>query len=87
MQRLVVGAVDADQLVHPFRVEGLHLGLQARPPDRPHELLVLVLAAEHLAGGVAHRGEDDSAGIDHGSVQIEEDDAALGHAFDRSSTH
>ena len=58
VQRLVVGPIDADELVHPLRVERPHLGLEAGTPDRAHELLVADLPPEHLAGGMAHRRED-----------------------------
>ena len=79
VQRLVVRAVDAHELVDPVGVEGTELGLEARPADRLHQLLVGVLAAEHLAGRVAHRREDDRAGVDDGAVQIEEDDGEASH--------
>ena len=81
VQRLVVGAVDGDELVHSIRVEGVHLSLQAGAPDGLHQLLVPEFAAEHLAGGVAHRRENDAARVDHGAVEIEENDG-IPHSSD-----
>ena len=74
MERLVVRAVDAHELVDARRVERLHLRLEPRAADRRQQLLVGVLAAEHGLGRVPHRREDDRAGVDHGAVEIEEDD-------------
>ncbi len=50
----------------------MHLRLEPRPTDGLHQLFVGVFAAEHLAGRVPHRGEDDRSGVDHGSVEVEE---------------
>ena len=47
--------------------------LEAGTTDGPEQLLVGVLAAEHLARRVPHRREDDRAGIDDRAVEIEED--------------
>ena len=74
VQRLVVRAVDAHELVDARRVERVHLRLEPGPADRGEQLGVGVLAAEHGLGGVAHRREDDRAGVDDGAVEIEEDD-------------
>ena len=74
MQRLVVGPVDADELVDPVGREGGHLRLEPRPADRLEELLVRVVATEHLARRMTHRGEDDRAGVDDGAVEIEQND-------------
>ena len=74
VQRLVVGAVDAHELVDALRVERLHLRLEARPADGGEQLLVAVGAAQDRLGGVAHRGEDDRARVDDGAVEVEEDD-------------
>ncbi len=73
VQRLVVGAVDVDELLDPVGRERVHLRLEPRPADGLHQLLVGVLTAEHLASRVPHRGEDDRAGVDHGAVEVEED--------------
>ena len=74
MQRLVVRAVDAHELVDARRVERVHLRLEPRPADGASSCGVGVLAAEHGLGGVAHRREDDRAGVDDGAVEIEQDD-------------
>ena len=74
VQRLVVRAVDAHELVDPVRVERHHLRLEPRPADGRQQLVVGVLAADDRLGGMPHRGEDDRAGVDHGAVEIEEDD-------------
>ena len=74
VQRLVVRAVDADELVDAVGVEGAQLRLEPRAADRLHQLVVGVLAAEHLARRVTHRREDDRAGVDDGAVEVEEDD-------------
>jgi hypothetical protein len=47
--------------------------------DGPHQLLVAVFAAEHLAGRVPHRREDDRGRVDDGAVEIEEDDGKAHH--------
>jgi hypothetical protein len=59
VQRLVVLAVDAHELVGALRVEEPHLLVQALPADRRHQHVVLDLALEHGARGMPHRGEDD----------------------------
>ena len=46
--------------------------LEAGAAHRLHQLLVRVFAAEHLAGRVPHRGEDDRAGVADGAVEVEE---------------
>ena len=84
VERLVVGAVDAHELVDPVRRERRHLRVEARPADRPHQLLVAVLAAEHLTGRVPHRREDDRGGVDDGAVEIEEDDGKAHHGRNRT---
>ena len=53
-----------DELVDPVRRERRHLRVEAGPADRPHQLLVAVLAAEHLTGRVPHRREDDRGRVD-----------------------
>ena len=94
VQRLVVGAVDVDELVDAVGVELVHLRDQAGPADRgAHELLVR-LAPEHGHGRMPHRGDDDRPRVDQGAVEIEEDDAdtacadriraARGDGFSRS---
>ena len=84
MQRLVVRAVDADELVQVLVApELVHLRLEPRPADRGHQRLVGNLPPEHRLRGVPHRGEDDPAGVDDGAVEIEEDDRKA-HAPDRS---
>ena len=73
VERLVVRAVDVDEPLDVVGRERLHLRLEAGPADRLHQLLVGVVAAEHLARRVPHRGEDDRAGVDDGAVEVEED--------------
>ena len=79
VQRLVVGAVDADELVDPLGREDLHLRLEPGAADGLHQLRVPEVAAEHLARRVPHRREDDRAGVDDGAVEIEEDDGETDH--------
>ena len=74
MQRLVVGTVDAHELVDARRIESVHLRLEPRPADGGEQLRIRVFAAQHRLGGVAHRCEDDRAGVDDGAVEIEQDD-------------
>ena len=74
VDRLVVLAVHAHELVGPIRREGHHLRLEPGAADVRHQLGVAVVAREHRARGMAHRGEDDPAGVDDGAVEIEEDD-------------
>jgi len=74
VQRLVVGAIDAHELVDACGVEGLHLRLEPRPADGGQELGLGVVAAEHGLRGMAHRREDDRAGVDDSAVEIEQDD-------------
>src|SRR5438270_607090 len=73
LELLIVRTVDAHELVDAVGSEHRKLRLEPRAADRLHQLGVLVLAAEHLAGGVTHRGEDDRARVDDGAVEIEED--------------
>ncbi len=79
MQRLVVRAIDADELVGPLLVEGPHLLVDVGAADRGRKHLVRDLALEHRLVGVAERGEDDLAGVDQRSVEIEED-GRIAHA-------
>jgi hypothetical protein len=79
VQRLVVGAVGADELVDPVGRERRHLRLEPGPADRLQQLGVGVVAAEHRARRVAHRGEDDRAGVDDGAVEVEEDGREAHH--------
>ena len=74
VQRLVVLAVAGDELVDAVGVDQAHLLDQARAADGAPELLVRDLAAEHGLRRVAHRRDDDRAGVDHGAVEVEEDD-------------
>ena len=84
VQRLVVRAVDAHELVDAVGVERAHLRLEARARRR---------AAISSASGISrsstvsrrmpHRGEDDRAGVDDGAVEVEEDDRKA-HRLDRS---
>ena len=74
MQRLVVRAVDAHELVGSARRDRRHLRLQPRPADVGHQLVVAVVASEDGLRRVPHRGEDDRARVDDGAVEIEEDD-------------
>ena len=74
VQRLVVRAVDVHELLDPVGRERVHLRLEAGPADRLHQILVGVVAPENLARRVPHRGEDDPAGVDDRSVEVEEDD-------------
>ena len=72
VERLVVGAVDVHEPLDLIRRERAHLRLQAGAADRLQQLLVGVVAAEHLARRVPHRGEDDRAGVDDGAVEVEQ---------------
>ena len=65
-------AVDVDEPVDVVGRERVHLRLEARPADGLEQLLVGVVAAEHLARRVPHRREDDRAGVDDGAVEVEE---------------
>jgi hypothetical protein len=56
-----VGAIDVHEPLDLIRVERVHLRLQAGAADRLQQLLVGTYSAEHLTGGVPHRGEDDRA--------------------------
>jgi hypothetical protein len=67
-------AVDADQLLDMLGAEGAHLVLEARAADRGHQRLVGDVTPEYRARCVAHRGEDDPAGVDDGAVEVEEHD-------------
>ena len=83
VERLVVGAVDVDELVDAVGIEVAHLRDQARAADRGADALLVRLAAEHGHGGMSHRGEDDRPRVDQGAVEVEEDDA-VPHDRDRS---
>ena len=74
VERLVVRAVDRDELVDPVGIELAHLVLEARAADRRPSAPRRGVAAEHGHRRVPHRGDDDRAGVDHGAVEIEEDD-------------
>ena len=74
MQWLVVRPVGIDELVDAVRRERPHLRLETRSAHGRHELGVRRLDAENLARSVAHRGQDDRAGVDDRTVEIEEDD-------------
>ena len=61
VQRLVVRAVDTDELVDAPRIERDHLRLEPGTADGSHQLLVAPLPADDGLGGVPHRREDDRA--------------------------
>ena len=67
-----MGAVDVHEPLDLVRRERAHLRLEPGAADRLQQLLVGVVAAEHLARRVPHRGEDDRAGVDDGAVEVEE---------------
>ena len=75
VERLVVGAIHIDQLVHPVGVEVVHLRDQAGTADRSADELFVRLAPEHRHRCVPHRRDDDRPRVDQGAVEIEEDDA------------
>ena len=79
VQRLVVGAVDAHELVDVIGSEHRHLRLEPGAADRMHQLGVGEFATEHLARGMAHRREDDRARVDDGAVEVEENDRETRH--------
>jgi len=54
------------------------------PPTAAIQRVVGNFAAEHCARRVAHRGEDDPAGVDDGAVEIEEGTTGKRNAPDRS---
>src|SRR2546430_2454047 len=70
VQRLVVRAIDAHELVDAVGSEHRKLRLKPRAADRLHQLGVLVIAPAHLAGGVTHRGQDDRARVADGAVAL-----------------
>ena len=70
---LVVRAVDIHELVDVVGCERRHLGLETGTADRLHQLLIGVVATEHLLRRVPHRREDDPARVDDGAVKVEED--------------
>jgi hypothetical protein len=84
VERLVVGAVDADEVVDPLGREDLHLRFEPGTADGLHQLGVPEVAAEHLARRVPHGREDDPAGIDDGAIEIEEDDRETDHGGHRN---
>ena len=87
VERLVVRAVDAHELVDAVGRKRLHLGLEPRPADVRHQLGLGVAALEHGLGGMPHRSEDDPAGVDDSAVEVEEHDGKA-HPPDRSQrTH
>jgi Glycosyl hydrolases family 38 N-terminal domain/Alpha mannosidase middle domain/Glycosyl hydrolases family 38 C-terminal beta sandwich domain len=73
VERLVVRAVDVDEPLDVLRRERRHLGLETGAADRLQQLLVRVVAPQHLARCVPHRGENDRARVDDGTVEVEED--------------
>ncbi len=75
VQRLVVGAVDVDQLVDAIRVEIAHLRHEPLPTDGGTHSVLVGLTAEHGDRRVTHRGHDDRPRVDQGAVEVEEDDA------------
>jgi hypothetical protein len=83
VQRLVMRAIDVDELVDLVWRESMHLRLETGAADRRHQLLVGNLSSENLLGGVPHRRKDDRAGVDDCAVEIEEDDRKP-HAVDAS---
>ena len=83
VQRLVVLAVAGDELVDPLGRDQAHLLDQPGASDRAPELLVGDVAAEHGLRRVPHRRDDDRAGVDHGAVEVEENDREA-HGFDRT---
>ena len=74
VQRLVVLAVAGDELIGPIGRDQLHLLHQPGAPDRAPELVVRDIPAEHCLRRVPHRRDDDRAGVDHGAVEVEEND-------------
>src|SRR5713226_486954 len=86
VQRLVVRAIDVDELVDLVRRESVHLGLETGSTHRRHQHLVGNLCAENLFRGMPHRREDDRARVDHRTVEIEEDNGKL-HAIDASYSY
>ena len=83
VKRLVVRAVDGDELVDAVGSERVHLRLEPGPADGRHQLFVGRLGAEHLLRGMPHRGEDDRAGVDDGAVEVEQNDRKT-HGADAS---
>jgi hypothetical protein len=79
VERRVVLAVDADELVGALLVEGSHLLVDVGAADRGREHLVRDLAFENRLGGVPERGDDDLPRVDQRAVEIEED-GRIAHA-------
>ena len=73
VQRLVVLAVDAEELLAARGIERVHHLLEPRPADGGEELLGRDLARQHRAGRMAHGGEDDLARVDDRAVEIEQE--------------
>ena len=74
VQRLVVRAVHRHELLDARVVERLELRFEPGATDARQQFGVGELALEHRARCMAHRGEDDPAGVDDGAVEIEEHD-------------
>ena len=83
VQRIVVLAVDLDELVDATGPQLLHLRDEALAADGRGELRVPDVAVEHGTNGVLHGREDDRPGVDQRAVEVEEDDAKA-HALDAS---
>ena len=74
VQRLVVRAVDARRA--PRRVPGESARICASSPGPPTDAISCSSGSSSpsTSGGVPHRREDDRAGVDHGAVEVEEND-------------
>jgi len=80
---LVVLAVAGDEVLYAVGVDQAHLLDQAGAAHGSAELLVGDVAVEDGLRRVSHRRDDDRAGVDHGAVEVEEDDREA-HLFDRT---
>ena len=81
--RVVVSAVDPNQLVHMIAIEERHLIGEVRAADAREDLLVGETASQDRLGRVVERAEDHRGGVDERAVEVEEDDRKA-HVLDRS---
>ncbi len=74
VERNVVRTVDGHELVHPRRLDRLHLLPQGRASDTGQQPFVGHVVSEDRPRGMPERGEDHRPRVDEGAVEVEEDD-------------
>ena len=84
VDRHVVLAVDAHELVGLVLVELPHLRVHPVASDVRHQHLVRDLPSEHGARRMPEGGEDQRPGVDQGAVEVEEDGLEAHTARDRN---